>query len=201
MTESRSNTTRKKTKNIEQQAENEFQENILSIDRVARVVKGGRRFGFRATVVVGDGKTRVGVGVARGTDVQIAVSKASNTAKKNLIEVPVVNGTIPHETYAKHSGANVLLKPALPGTGVIAGGVVRNIIDTLGIDNLISKSLGSSNKVNVAYATIKALDDLVPAEEWVTNQNAQKPSRPKKTTTTKKTPAKTKAKATKGAKK
>ncbi|MBI3494394.1 hypothetical protein HY004_00210 [Candidatus Saccharibacteria bacterium] len=102
-----------------------FQETVINIDRVARVVKGGRRFRFKALVVVGDGKNKVGVGVSKGQDVQSAVAKATDVAKKNLITIPVVNGTIPHEAEVKLSGARVLIKPAAPGTGVIAGGVVR----------------------------------------------------------------------------
>ncbi len=143
-----------------------FEEIVIGVDRVARVVKGGRRFRFKALVVVGDKKGRVGVGVSKGADVQVAVQKATDVAKKHLIQIPVHKSTIPHEVEVKVSGARVLLKPAAPGTGVIAGGVVRNIIGVSGITNLLSKSLGSSNKVNVAYATIEALRSLVPKDEW-----------------------------------
>ncbi len=145
-----------------------FEETVINIDRVSRVVKGGRRFRFKALVVVGDGKTKVGVGVSKGQDVQSAVAKATDVAKKNLITIPVLNGTIPHEAEVKLSGARVLIKPAAPGTGVIAGGVVRQVINVTGVHNLLSKSLGSTNKVNIAYATIKALESLVPREKWVT---------------------------------
>lgn len=144
-----------------------FEEIVISIDRVARVVKGGRRFRFKALVVVGDKKGKVGVGVSKGADVQMAVAKATDVAKKHMIVVPVHKSTIPHEVEVKVSGARVLLKPAAPGTGVIAGGVVRNIIGVTGITNLLSKSLGSSNKVNVAYATMKALESLVPKDQWL----------------------------------
>lgn len=144
-----------------------FQETVINIDRVARVVKGGRRFRFKALVVVGDGKNKVGVGVSKGQDVQSAVAKATDVAKKSLITIPVINGTIPHEAEVKLSGARVLIKPAAPGTGVIAGGVVRQVINVTGVHNLLSKSLGSTNKVNIAYATIKALESLVPREKWV----------------------------------
>lgn len=147
--------------------EKQFQELVISIDRVSRVVKGGRRFRFKALVVVGDQKTKVGIGVAKGQDVQAAVAKATNVAKKSLITIPVSNNTIPHDVEVKYSGARVLLKPAAPGTGIIAGGVVRSIIGVTGIHNLLSKSLGSTNKVNIAYATIDALRSLVPAEEWL----------------------------------
>ena len=152
----------------------QFEELVINIDRVSRVVKGGRRFRFKALVVVGDRKNKVGVGVAKGTDVQTAVQKATDVAKKNLIVIPIVNGTIPHENEVKFSGARVLLKPAAPGTGIIAGGVVRSIIGVTSINNLLSKSLNSTNKVNIAYATIEALRSLVPKEEWL---NASKSSK------------------------
>lgn len=144
-----------------------FEEYVINIDRVARVVKGGRRFRFKALVAVGDRKNRVGVGVAKGADVQAAVAKATDAAKKSLVTIPIKNATIPHDVQVKMSGAKVLLKPAAPGTGVIAGGVVRSIIGLTGIHNLLSKSLGSTNKVNNAYATIEALRQLVPADQWL----------------------------------
>lgn len=144
-----------------------FTEFVISIDRVARVVKGGRRFRFKALVAVGDGKQRIGVGVAKGQDVQAAVAKATDRAKKTLLTIPVVNATIPHDVEAKVGGARVLLKPAAPGTGIIAGGAVRSMIGLTGITNLLSKALGSTNKVNNAYATLAALKQLVPAEQWV----------------------------------
>src|SRR6266496_129207 len=144
-----------------------FEEYVINIDRVARVVKGGRRFRFKALVAVGDHKNRIGVGVAKGADVQSAVAKATDVAKKSLITIPIAKATIPHDVEVKVSGARVLLKPAAPGTGLIAGGVVRSIIGLSGIHNLLSKSLGSTNKVNNAYATIDALRQLVPAEQWL----------------------------------
>src|SRR5690606_32923016 len=146
----------------------EFDEVVINIDRVARVVKGGRRFRFKALVVVGDGKKRVGVGVSKGADVQAAVTKATAVAKKNIMEVPIFNATIPHDAYAKVGGAKVLLKPAAPGTGIIAGGTVRAILNVTGINNVLSKSLGSTNKVNTAYATLEALTQLKPKGEWMT---------------------------------
>lgn len=155
----------------------QFEELVINIDRVSRVVKGGRRFRFKALVVVGDRKNKVGVGVAKGTDVQTAVQKATDVAKKNLIVIPIVNGTIPHENEVKFSGARVLLKPAAPGTGIIAGGVVRSIIGVTSINNLLSKSLNSTNKVNIAYATVEALRSLVPKEEWLNaNKSSKKPA-------------------------
>jgi small subunit ribosomal protein S5 len=153
--------------------EKQFDERVVHIDRVARVVKGGRRFRFRALVVVGDGKQRVGVGTAKGADVTAAVTKATDVAKKSFIKVPVVNDTIPHEAQTKVSGAHILIKPAAPGTGLIAGGVVRTILEVAGVSNALSKSLGSSNKTNIAYATIAALQSLVPREKWVTAGDAK----------------------------
>lgn len=154
-------------RNQRDDAPKEFEEVVINIDRVARVVKGGRRFRFKALVVVGNRKNKVGVGVAKGADVQAAIAKATAIAKKHLVTIPVVNETIPHDMEVKLSGARVLIKPAAPGTGIIAGGVVRAVIGVTGIRNLLSKSLGSTNKVNIAYATVKALAGLVPREKWV----------------------------------
>lgn len=156
----------------------QFEEVVINIDRVARVVKGGRRFRFKALVVVGDRKTKVGVGVSKGQDVQTAIAKAVESAKKNLVIIPIANDTIPHDVENKLSGAHVLIKPAAPGTGVIAGGVVRQIIGVTGIRNMLSKSLGSTNKVNIAYATVDALKMLVPREQWL---NAPKKTAKKET--------------------
>lgn len=159
------------------EAPKEFEEAVINIDRVARVVKGGRRFRFKALVVVGNRKDKVGVGVAKGADVQTAIAKATDVAKKHLITIPVTNGTIPHEAEVKVSGAHVLIKPAAPGTGIIAGGVVRSVISVTGINNMLSKSLGSTNKVNIAYATIDALKSLVPRNQWVGAEKAKKPAK------------------------
>lgn len=147
--------------------EKQFEELVINIDRVARVVKGGRRFRFKALVVVGDRKNKVGVGVSKGQDVQTAIAKATDVAKKHMITIPVINSTIPHDIEVKIGGARVLLKPASKGTGIIAGGVVRSVIGVTGITNLLSKSLGSTNKVNIAYATIEALTQLVAQENWL----------------------------------
>jgi len=152
----------------------EFEEVVINIDRVARVVKGGRRFRFKALVVVGNRKDKVGVGVSKGSDVQTAIAKATDVAKKHLITIPVANDTIPHDAEVKVSGAQVLIKPAAPGTGIIAGGVVRSVIGVTGIRNLLSKSLGSTNKVNIAYATIEALKSQVSREQWL---NYEKPTK------------------------
>jgi small subunit ribosomal protein S5 len=148
--------------------EKQFDERTLHIDRVARVVKGGRRFRFRALVVVGDRKQRVGIGLSKGADVSMAVNKATDVAKKNMVKISLYKDTLPHEVEAQVSGAHILLKPASPGTGLIAGGVVRSILEVAGVHNALSKSLGSSNKANLAYATMEALQKLVPAKDWVT---------------------------------
>jgi small subunit ribosomal protein S5 len=170
-----------------QPEEKQFDERTLHIDRVARVVKGGRRFRFRALVVVGDRKHKVGVGIAKGADVTAAITKATEVAKKNFINVPLYKGTLPHDVEAKVAGAHILLKPASAGTGLIAGGVVRTILEVAGVGNALSKSLGSTNKANTAYATMRALENLVPAAKWVTRQNYDR---------TTKAPAKSAAKST-----
>ena len=155
-----------------QKEEKQFEEQVVSIDRVARVVKGGRRFRFRALVVIGDRKSKVGVGVSKGADVQAAVAKAVDVAKKNMVTIkPTEKASIPHDTKGKVSGARVLLLPASEGTGLIAGGVVRVVVELAGVKNVLSKSIGSSNKINVAYATIDALSKLTPKSEWLTTQN------------------------------
>lgn len=159
--------------------EKRYDERVVHIDRVARVVKGGRRFRFRALVVVGDRKNQVGIGIAKGADVSAAVAKATEVAKKHFIIVNIYNGTVPHEAEAKVGGAHIMLKPASPGTGLIAGGVVRTVLEVAGINNCLSKSLGSTNKANTAYATISALTSMVPAKDWVTRKNA-KTAAPKK---------------------
>lgn len=145
----------------------EFEELVINIDRVSRVVKGGRRFRFKALVVVGNSKGKVGIGVAKGADVQAAIAKATSVAEKHIITVATYKGTIPHDTEQRFSGARVLLMPASPGTGIIAGGVVRSIIGVTGIQDILTKSLGSTNKVNIAYATIESLKSLVPKSEWL----------------------------------
>ena len=155
------------------EAPKEFEEVVINIDRVARVVKGGRRFRFKALVVVGNRKDKVGVGVSKGADVQAAIAKATDVAKKHLITVPITNETIPHEAEIKVSGARVLIKPAAPGTGIIAGGVVRSVVSVTGIRNMLSKSLGSTNKVNIAYATVEALRSQVPRSEWLSNTSGK----------------------------
>lgn len=156
--------------------EKQFDERVVHIDRVARVVKGGRRFRFRALVVVGDRKNRIGIGISKGADVTAAVTKATEVAKKHFITVNIKKGTIAHESEAKVGGARILIKPAAEGTGLIAGGVVRTILEVAGVSNVLSKSLGSTNKANTAYATIEALRQIVPREQWVTTKLAAKPA-------------------------
>lgn len=160
--------------------EKQFDERVINIDRVARVVKGGRRFRFRALVVVGDKKGKVGIGISKGADVTTAVAKAVEVAKKNFISVNLYKGTLPHEAEAKVGGARILVKPAAAGTGLIAGGTVRTVLEVAGVSNVLSKSLGSSNKINTAYATIAALESLVPAKNWVTTKEAPKKAAAKK---------------------
>ncbi len=162
--------------------EKQFDERVLNIDRVARVVKGGRRFRFRALVVMGDNKSRVGIGSAKGADVTGAINKATEVAKKNMVTLQLYRETLPHETEAKVAGAHILIKPASPGTGLIAGGAVRTILEVAGVRNALSKSLGSSNKTNIAYATVKALTQLVPANKWVIQPKSKKTSTPVKKT-------------------
>ncbi|MDQ5953832.1 MAG: small subunit ribosomal protein [Patescibacteria group bacterium] len=158
---------RKDSRGSKEAEEKQFDERVVSIDRVARVVKGGRRFRFRALIVLGDKKGRIGIGIAKGADVQAAVTKAVEMAKKKLITVAIYKGTLPHEAEAKVAGAHILVKPASPGTGLIAGGVVRTVLEVAGYKNALSKSIGSSNKINAAYATIEALKSLKPSSEWV----------------------------------
>lgn len=160
------------------QAPKEFEEVTINIDRVSRTVKGGRRMRFKALVAIGNHKNKVGIGVAKGSDVTSAVQKASAKAHKNIVEFPMDGETICHEVETKVTGAHVLMKPAAPGTGIIAGGVVRSIIGLTGVKNLISKSLGSTNKVNIAYAVIEGLKQQTPRAEWETTKvkGAAKPA-------------------------
>lgn len=175
-----SNQTQSRPRRNEINEEKQFDERTLHIDRVARVVKGGRRFRFRALVAVGDHKGQVGIGTAKGADVTAAVTKANDVAKKNMIKVATYKDTIPHEVEAKVGGAKILIKPASSGTGLIAGGVVRSVLEVAGIGNVLSKSLGSSNKTNTAYATIEALSQLKPAKQWHTARQKKEPMTVKK---------------------
>jgi small subunit ribosomal protein S5 len=151
-----------------------FDERVVYINRVARVVRGGRRFRFQALVVVGDHKGRVGVGVSKGADVSAAVTKATEVAKKHLLKIPMHNNSLTHEVEGRVGGSKILIMPAAPGTGLIAGGVVRTVLEVAGIENALSKSLGSANRINTAYATLDALAKMKPASEWVTVKNSRK---------------------------
>ena len=148
----------------------EFDSVNISINRVSRTVAGGRRMRFQALVAVGNHKNKIGVGMAKGNDVTAAVQKAERRAKKNMITFNLNGDTICHEVETKVTGAHVLMKPAAPGTGIIAGGVIRSIIGLTGVKNLVSKSLGSTNKANIAYAVIEGLRQQVPKEDWLANQ-------------------------------
>ncbi|MCL1839499.1 30S ribosomal protein S5 [Candidatus Saccharibacteria bacterium] len=165
---------RRNRRAAEEQAPKEFDSITINIGRVARVVKGGRRFRFQALVAIGNHKNKVGIGLAKGADVTSAVAKAEQRAKKNMITFAINGETIYHEVETKVTGAQVLMKPAAPGTGIIAGGVVRSVIGLTGIKNLISKSIGSANKINISYAVIEGLRQQVPRKDWL-NAKSDKP--------------------------
>lgn len=143
----------------------ELKDRLVSVNRVTKVTKGGRAFGFSAIVVVGDEAGTVGFGLGKSKEVASAIAKAVEDAKKNLVKVPVVNHTIPHQTSARYGGADIFLRPATHGTGVIAGGTVRMVVEAAGIKDILSKSKGSSNPHNVVKATFKALLDIRRPEE------------------------------------
>ena len=161
------------TNGYQDNPEQEIDERIINIERVAAVVKGGRRFSFRVTMVAGDHKGNVGLGMGKAKSVPDAIRKAASNAKDSMHPVAIYNTTIPHKVIGKVSGAKVLLKPASEGTGVIAAGSVRAVIEVTGISNILTKSLGSNNAMNIAAATINGLEQLKDPYEEAANRGVE----------------------------
>ncbi|MBC7257893.1 MAG: 30S ribosomal protein S5 [Chloroflexi bacterium] len=157
----------------EYEEQEQLEERLVSLARVAKVVKGGRHFGFRAVVVVGDRNGSVGVGIGKAREVPDAIRKGSERARKNMKKIPLVGTTIPHPVISKFGAAQVLLKPASPGTGVIAGSAVRAVVEAAGIRDILTKSLGSANQLNVVQATMKGLLQLKDSAEEASRRGKQ----------------------------
>jgi len=166
---------------VKEQPQTEFIEQVIRVSRVAKVVKGGKRFSFSALVVVGDGKGSIGAAIGKAGETVDAIRKATEKAKKSMFKVPVVETTVPHEVLGRADAARVLLKPASRGTGIVAGGPVRAVLESAGYSNVLTKSLGSNTSVNVIWATLNGLKQLKTREEILQIRGLNSPSKKTKT--------------------